>query len=54
VPDVLARRRRARQGQALDRANAGRSTFYLHYRDKDDLLLSQLEMMSTMLILRGE
>jgi AcrR family transcriptional regulator len=28
----------------LDRASVGRSTFYLHYRDKDDLLLSQLEM----------
>ena len=27
----------------LDRASVGRSTFYLHYRDKDDLLLSQLE-----------
>jgi len=28
----------------LDRSGVGRSTFYLHYRDKDDLLLSQLEM----------
>jgi AcrR family transcriptional regulator len=28
----------------LDRAGVGRSTFYLHYRDIDDLLLSQLEM----------
>jgi len=28
----------------LDRASVGRSTFYLHYRDKDDLLVSQLEM----------
>lgn len=27
----------------LDRASVGRSTFYTHYRDKDDLLLSQLE-----------
>src|SRR5277367_4528549 len=42
----------------LDRASVGRSTFYLHYRDKDDLLLSQLEkfleMMSTSLSLRKE
>jgi AcrR family transcriptional regulator len=29
--------------EVLDRASVGRSTFYLHYRDKDDLLLSQLE-----------
>lgn len=28
----------------LDRSGVGRSTFYLHYRDLDDLLLSQLEM----------
>jgi AcrR family transcriptional regulator len=28
----------------LDRASVGRSTFYLHFRDKNDLLLSQLEM----------
>jgi AcrR family transcriptional regulator len=42
----------------LDRAQVGRSTFYLHYRDKDDLLLSQLEMfletMSTTLSKRKE
>jgi len=42
----------------LDRASVGRSTFYLHYRDKDDLLLSQLEqfleMMSTALSIRKE
>ncbi len=29
--------------EVLDRAKVGRSTFYLHYQDKDDLLLSQLE-----------
>ena len=28
----------------LDRAAVGRSTFYLHFRDKNDLLLSQLEI----------
>jgi AcrR family transcriptional regulator len=42
----------------LNRASVGRSTFYLHYRDKNDLLLSQLEgfleMMSTALSLRQE
>jgi len=42
----------------LDRASVGRSTFYLHYRDKDDLLLNQfekfLEMMSTALSIRKE
>lgn len=27
----------------LDRAGVGRSTFYVHYRDKDDLLLSDIE-----------
>jgi len=39
--------------EVLDRASVGRSTFYLHFRGKDDLLFSQLEMflerMSTML-----
>jgi len=44
--------------EVLDRAAVGRSTFYLHFRDKNDLLLSQLEMflelMSTMLSLRNE
>lgn len=29
--------------EVLDRARVGRSTFYVHYRDKNDLLLSQLE-----------
>ncbi len=42
----------------LDRASVGRSTFYLHFRDKNDLLLSQLEVfletMSTALSVRKE
>jgi AcrR family transcriptional regulator len=42
----------------LDRASVGRSTFYVHFRDKNDLLLSQLErfleMMSTALSIRKE
>ena len=42
----------------LDRASVGRSTFYLHFRDKNDLLLSQLEVfletMSTSLSVRKE
>ena len=44
--------------EVLDRASVGRSTFYLHFRDKNDLLLSQLEIflatMSDMLSLRKE
>jgi AcrR family transcriptional regulator len=44
--------------EVLDRASVGRSTFYLHFRDKNDLLLSQLEkfleMMSTTLSIRQE
>jgi AcrR family transcriptional regulator len=44
--------------EVLDRASVGRSTFYLHFRDKNDLLLSQLEtfleMMSTALSTRKE
>jgi AcrR family transcriptional regulator len=44
--------------EVLERAGVGRSTFYLHFRDQNDLLLSQLEMfleiMSTMLIVRKE
>ena len=42
----------------LDRTSIGRSTFYLYYRDKNDLLLSQLETfletMSTALTSRVE
>ena len=29
--------------EVLHRAGVGRSTFYAHYRDKDDLFLSELE-----------
>jgi AcrR family transcriptional regulator len=29
--------------QLLDRAGVGRATFYVHYRDKDDLFLSDME-----------
>jgi AcrR family transcriptional regulator len=43
--------------QVLDRAGVGRSTFYAHYRDKDDLFLSDVEdffkMFSTLLTRKG-
>ena len=42
----------------LDRSGVGRSTFYVHYRDIDDLLVSQLEnfveTMSNALSVRGD
>ena len=34
--------------QVLDRAGVGRSTFYTHYRDKNDLFLSDLEEFLTL------
>jgi AcrR family transcriptional regulator len=44
--------------EVLNRAGVGRSTFYLHFRDKNDLLLSQLERfgehMSTLLSVQKE
>lgn len=44
--------------EVLDRAEVGRSTFYLHYQDKNDLLVSQLEngleMWSSILSTRNE
>jgi AcrR family transcriptional regulator len=43
--------------EILDRARVGRSTFYTHYRDKDDLFLSDveefLELFSTALTRSG-
>jgi len=43
--------------EILDRAGVGRSTFYTHYRDKDDLFLSDVEeffeMLSTTLTRRS-
>jgi AcrR family transcriptional regulator len=44
--------------QVLDRAGVGRSTFYTHYRDKNDLFISDVEdffeRMSDLLQQRGE
>jgi AcrR family transcriptional regulator len=44
--------------EVLDRAGVSRSTFYVHYRDKDDLFLSDadefLEAMATMLSRRAD
>jgi len=38
----------------LNRASVGRSTFYLHFRDKNDLLLSQLEKFLEMMSVSKE
>ena len=44
--------------EVLDRAGVGRSTFYAHYRDKDDLFLSDLDefldAMANLLSHRGD
>jgi AcrR family transcriptional regulator len=43
--------------EVLERAGVGRSTFYVHYRDKDDLFMSDVEeffeLLATMLKRRG-
>ena len=43
--------------EVLDRAGVGRSTFYAHYRDKEDLFLSDvedfMELVSTLLTRHG-
>ncbi len=44
--------------EVLDRAGVGRSTFYAHYKDKEDLFISDVEeffvMLGTLLKRRGE
>ena len=44
--------------EVLDRADVGRSTFYMHYSDKDDLFMSDadefFERISMVLSVRGE